>query len=244
MPPSALPVPPDSPGRPRWARRHCGCRWADAPCCGSRPSVGSVGADNRSRARRGAGHQRQRSACGGSGWRGAMTDKVERSPPMASDVTRCTWAANGDAQYQAYHDTEWGVPHHDDRALFELITLEGAQAGLSWRTVLVRRDAYRAAFHNFDIARCAAMTDAALDALVTDSPLIRHRAKIFSVRDNARVALRLQQEHGSLDRYLWSFVGHQPTVNRRTAHAQVPATTPISDTMSKALRKQGFRFMG
>jgi len=123
-------------------------------------------------------------------------------------------------------------------------TLEGAQAGLSWRTVLVRRDAYRAAFHNFDIARCAAMTDAALDALVTDSPLIRHRAKIFSVRDNARVALRLQQEHGSLDRYLWSFVGHQPTVNRRTAHTQVPATTPTSDTMSKALRKQGFRFMG
>lgn len=161
-----------------------------------------------------------------------------------TDVTRCPWAAKGDPLYQAYHDEEWGVPQHDDRALFELITLEGAQAGLSWRTVLVRRDAYRAAYHGFDIERVAAMTDAELDALVTDSPLIRHRAKIFSVRDNALIALRLQQEHGSLDHYLWSFVDHQPIINRWTDHSQVPATTPVSDAMSKALRKQGFRFMG
>ncbi|MFL5286023.1 MAG: DNA-3-methyladenine glycosylase I [Rhodopila sp.] len=161
-----------------------------------------------------------------------------------TDVIRCTWAANGDTLYQAYHDTEWGTPHHDDRALFELITLEGAQAGLSWRTVLARREAYRAAYHGFDIQRVAAMTDADLEALATDSPLIRHRAKIFSVWENAQIALRLIAEHGSLDRYLWSFVDHRPIVNRWTDHSQVPATTPASDRMSKALRKQGFRFMG
>jgi DNA-3-methyladenine glycosylase I len=159
-------------------------------------------------------------------------------------VTRCFWAENGDALYQAYHDTEWGVPHHDDRALFELLTLEGAQAGLSWRTVLVRRDAYRAAYHGFDIARVAAMTDADLDKLVIDSPLIRHRAKIFSVRDNARLALRTIEEHGSLDRYLWSFVDHRPIRNQWTDRSQVPATTPVSDRMSKTLRKAGFRFLG
>ena len=160
------------------------------------------------------------------------------------DVTRCTWATKGDTQYQTYHDTEWGVPHHDDRALFELITLEGAQAGLSWRTVLIRREAYRAAYHSFDIPRIAAMTDAELDALVTDAALIRHRAKIFSVRDNARIAEALIAEHGSLDWYLWSFVAHQPIVNRWQEHGQIPATTPVSDRMAKALRKRGFRFMG
>lgn len=145
---------------------------------------------------------------------------------------------------QAYHDTEWGVPHHDDRALFELMTLEGAQAGLSWRTVLVRRDGYRAAFHGFDIGRIADMSDAELDGLVTDSPLIRHRQKILSVRDNARTALAVIAEHGSLDRYLWSFVDHRPIVNRWTERGHVPATTEISDRMSKALRKVGFRFLG
>jgi DNA-3-methyladenine glycosylase I len=161
-----------------------------------------------------------------------------------SEPTRCTWAAKGDALYQAYHDEEWGVPQHDDRALFELMTLEGAQAGLSWRTVLVRREAYRSAYHGFDIARVAAMNDAELDALVTDSPLIRHRAKIFSVRDNARLALQMIEAHGSLDHYLWSFVDHQPIRNAWTESSQVPATTPVSDRMSKALRKAGFRFLG
>jgi DNA-3-methyladenine glycosylase I len=159
-------------------------------------------------------------------------------------VSRCHWAENADPQMQAYHDTEWGVPHHDDRALFELLTLEGAQAGLSWRTVLVRRDAYRAAYHGFDIERVAAMTDAELEKLLTDSPLIRNRLKIFSTRDNARSALAAIAEHGSLDRYLWSFVGHKPTDNRRTERSQVPATTPVSDAMSKALKKAGFRFVG
>lgn len=150
----------------------------------------------------------------------------------------------GDTLMQAYHDTEWGVPHHDDRALFELLTLEGAQAGLSWRTVLVRRDGYRAAFHGFDIERVAVMTDTELEALLADSPLIRNRLKIFSTRENARAALAAIGLHGSLDRYLWSFVGHQPTRNHRTESAQVPATTPVSDSMSKALKKAGFRFVG
>jgi DNA-3-methyladenine glycosylase I len=163
---------------------------------------------------------------------------------MGGTPSRCAWAANGDAAYIAYHDTEWGVPHHDDRALFELLTLEGAQAGLSWRTVLARRDAYRAAYHGFDIARVAAMTDADLQTLLETSGLIRNRLKIWSVRDNARAALAVISAHGSLDAWLWSFTGGSPIVNRWTAHDQVPATTPLSDHMSKALRKQGFRFVG
>jgi DNA-3-methyladenine glycosylase I len=157
---------------------------------------------------------------------------------------RCSWAENADATMQAYHDTEWGVPHHDDRALFELITLEGAQAGLSWRTVLARREGYRAAYHGFDIARVAAMTDAALTAVLTESPVIRHRLKIWSVRDNARAALDVIAAHGSLDSWLWSFVNGQPIVHHWRESAQVPATTEVSDRLSKALRKQGFRFVG
>jgi DNA-3-methyladenine glycosylase I len=155
-------------------------------------------------------------------------------------VTRCSWAENADATMQAYHDTEWGVPHHDDRALFELISLEGAQAGLSWRTVLVRREAYRAAFHAFDIERVAQMTDDELTKVLTNSGVIRHRLKIWSVRDNARAALAL----GGLDAWLWSFVDGQPIVNRWREAGQVPATTEVSDRMSKAMRKLGFRFVG
>lgn len=159
-------------------------------------------------------------------------------------VARCPWAETAEAVMQAYHDTEWGVPQHDDRALFELLCLEGAQAGLSWRTVLVRRDAYRAAYHGFDIERVAAMSDAELEALLAESPLIRNRLKIFSVRANARVALDVVARHGSLDGYLWSFVGNTPLRNARAERGEVPATTPISDSMSKALKKAGFRFVG
>jgi DNA-3-methyladenine glycosylase I len=157
---------------------------------------------------------------------------------------RCSWAETADATMQAYHDTEWGVPHHDDRALFELITLEGAQAGLSWRTVLARREAYREVFFGFDIGRVAAMTDAALTLVLTDSGVIRHRQKIWSVRDNARAASAIIEAHGSLDAWLWGFVDGQPIVNRWRKAEQVPATTEISDRMSKVLRKQGFRFVG
>jgi DNA-3-methyladenine glycosylase I len=159
-------------------------------------------------------------------------------------VSRCHWAETSDAQMQAYHDHEWGVPQHDERALFEMLTLEGAQAGLSWRTVLVRREAYRQAYHSFDIERVAAMTDAELSGLMTDSALIRNRLKICSVRDNARAALAAIKQYGSLDHYLWSFVGHTPVRNNRADRSQVPATTPTSDAMSKALKKAGFRFVG
>jgi DNA-3-methyladenine glycosylase I len=159
-------------------------------------------------------------------------------------VQRCSWAKGDDLVMQAYHDNEWGVPQHDDRALFELLCLEGAQAGLSWRTILSRRDAYREAFHGFDMERVAAIKDNELEALITDSPLIRNRLKIYSVRDNARASIAAAEKHGSLDRYLWSFVNHTPIRNNWTARSQVPATTPVSDAMSKALRKDGFRFVG
>ncbi len=144
----------------------------------------------------------------------------------------------------AYHDQEWGVPHRDDVALFELLTLEGAQAGLSWRTILARRDEYRRAFHDFDIARIAAMRDASLEKLLLSSGIIRNRLKIWSVRDNARTALDVIAEHGSLSTYLWSFVAGKPIVNRWETSKHVPAKTELSDRMSKALTKRGFRFVG
>ncbi len=162
----------------------------------------------------------------------------------ATAVSRCTWADGGDAAMLAYHDQEWGVPHHDDSALFELLTLEGAQAGLSWRTILSRRDEYRRAYHAFDIKRVAGMRDAELEALLANSGIIRNRLKVFSVRDNARTALDVIAEHGSLDGYLWSFVGGRPIVNRRREPGEVPAKTGESDLMSKTLKKRGFRFVG
>lgn len=158
--------------------------------------------------------------------------------------TRCAWAESADAAMLAYHDTEWGVPHHDDAALFELLTLEGAQAGLSWRTILARRDAYRDAFHGFDIPRVARMRDAALEKLLTHSRIIRNRQKIFSVRINAQAALRTAEAHGSLDAYLWSFVEGKPILNRWTQSSEVPATTPVSERMSRQLRRDGFGFVG
>jgi len=159
-------------------------------------------------------------------------------------LARCAWAAQSDAAMQRYHDTEWGVPQHDDTALFEFLTLEGAQAGLSWRTILARRDAYRDAFLGYDIARVARMRDGTLEKLLTNSGVIRNRQKIWSVRTNALAAQRVAATHGSLDAYLWSFVGGQPIVNRWTEPGQVPATTPESDRMSKQLRKDGFGFVG
>jgi DNA-3-methyladenine glycosylase I len=162
---------------------------------------------------------------------------------VATTRIRCQWAGDGELM-QAYHDTEWGVPLHDDRVLFEFLCLEGAQAGLSWRTVLHKRDHYRRAFHDFDIARVAAMKDRELEKLLLDPSLIRNRLKIFSVRDNAKAALVAIEEHGSLDAYLWSFVDGKPIRNAWRTRAEVPASTPVSDRMSKALKKRGFRFVG
>ena len=157
---------------------------------------------------------------------------------------RCSWAENSTDGMRAYHDTEWGVPLHDDRALFEFLCLEGAQAGLSWRTVLEKRENYRRAFHDFDIARCAKLTDKRIETLLGDAGIIRNRLKITSVRGNARAALEAIDEFGSLDAYLWSLVGGKPIRNAWKSGSQVPATTDVSDRMSKALLKRGFRFVG
>jgi DNA-3-methyladenine glycosylase I len=145
---------------------------------------------------------------------------------------------------RAYHDHEWGVPLHGDAALFEFLVLEGAQAGLSWRSVLDRRSGYRAVFHDYDIARIAAMTDAELAAVLVDPRIIRNRLKVASVRANARAAQAVAAEHGSLDAYLWSFVDGAPIVNAWASAAEVPARTELSDAMSRALRKRGFGFVG
>lgn len=158
-------------------------------------------------------------------------------------MQRCPWAANSEVE-RDYHDREWGVPLHDDRALFEFLCLEGAQAGLSWRTVLAKRERYRALFHGFDIAWVAALGDDALERLLEDRGIIRNRLKIHATRDNARAALELIASYGSLDGYLWSFVGGQPLRNRFHSRAQVPASTPLSDHMSRELKKRGFRFVG
>ena len=162
---------------------------------------------------------------------------------MATTRIRCPWAADGELM-QAYHDSEWGVPLHHDRLLFEFLCLEGAQAGLSWRTVLHKREHYRRAFHDFDIACVAAMKERELEKLLLDPGLIRNRLKITATRDNARAALAAMDEHGSLDAYLWSFVDGKPVRNTWRTRSDVPASTPASDHMSKSLKKRGFRFVG
>ena len=145
---------------------------------------------------------------------------------------------------QRYHDEEWGVPLHDDRALFELLVLEGAQAGLSWRTILHRRGGYRAAFEGFDIARVAAYGQADRDRLLADARIIRNRAKIDAAISNARAALDVQAKHGSLDVFLWNFVGGTPRRNAFRDVSELPAQTAESQEMSKALRNLGFSFVG
>lgn len=162
------------------------------------------------------------------------------APPL---LCRCRWAEGSDS-LRAYHDSEWGVPLHDDRALFELLCLEGAQAGLSWRSVLDRREGYRAAYHRFAIDRVATMTEAELETVLREGNVIRNRMKVFSVRDNARAAQGMIAAEGSLDAFLWSFVAGRTIVTRRTAAAPPPAQTVISERMSKALRARGFRFVG
>ncbi|MEO8810795.1 MAG: DNA-3-methyladenine glycosylase I [Rhodanobacter sp.] len=161
-----------------------------------------------------------------------------------AEPTRCHWAKPSDTLMCAYHDTEWGVPLHEDRALFEFLCLEGAQAGLSWRTVLAKREHYRKVFHDFEIARVAAMTDRQLEKLLLDPGIIRNRLKVTATRDNAIAALEVIKEFGSLDAYLWSFVDGKPLVNHWRSHSEVPASTELSDHMSKSMKKRGFRFVG
>jgi DNA-3-methyladenine glycosylase I len=161
-----------------------------------------------------------------------------------SDHVRCTWARGSSDLMLAYHDDEWGVPCHDDRALFELLTLEGAQAGLSWNTILNKRESYRRAFDNFDIACVAAYTDADVARLLGDASIVRNRLKIASTIANAAAILRLREELGSFDAYLWRFVGGAPKVNSPRSPGDLPSSSPESDAMSRDLRKRGFRFVG
>lgn len=155
---------------------------------------------------------------------------------------RCAWAKNDLAI--RYHDREWGVPQHDDRVLFEFLALEGAQAGLSWDTILRKRDNYRAAFDSFDTEIISRYDQRKLDALMGDQGIVRNRLKILSVVKNAKAFLEVQQEFGSFDRYIWQFVGGKARVNRRQALSQVPSRTAESDAMSKDLKKRGFTFVG
>lgn len=158
-------------------------------------------------------------------------------------MNRCRWAGD-DPIYTAYHDTEWGKPLHDDQRLFEMLVLEGAQAGLSWITVLKKRTAYRELFHHFDVAKVAAMSDNELEAILTNPRIIRNRLKVYSARQNACAALCVIEEFGSLDSYFWSWVDHCPLINDFAVHAEIPASTPLSESISKDLKKRGFNFVG
>lgn len=163
-----------------------------------------------------------------------------------SEVVRCAWCGD-DPLYVRYHDEEWGVPLRDDDQLFEMLTLEGAQAGLSWITVLRKRERYREVFHNFEIARVARMTTRDVERILADDgPLtvVRHRGKIESTISNAKIALGVQKEFGTLSEYLWSFVGGEPIVNRPKTLKHIPSNSPESDAMSKALKNRGFKFVG
>jgi DNA-3-methyladenine glycosylase I len=157
-------------------------------------------------------------------------------------MKRCVWARS--PAMIAYHDGEWGVPVHDDRVLFEFITLEGAQAGLSWETILAKREAYRRAFAGFDPARVARFTAARRAKLMQDAGIVRNRLKIESTVTNAAAFLAVQREFGSFDRFLWDFVGGEPLRNRVRSLRQVPARTELSDALSKELKRRGFRFVG
>ncbi len=156
---------------------------------------------------------------------------------------RCWWPGD-DPVYINYHDREWGVPVHDDRTWFEFICLDGQQAGLSWITVLKKRDNYRKAFHQFDPLKVSRMRDGTIENLLKDTGLIRNRLKLYSIPVNARAFLAVQEEFGSFDSYIWQFVGGKPLDGRRRARGDVPATSPESDTMSKDLKKRGFKFCG
>jgi len=160
-----------------------------------------------------------------------------------SEPARCGWAGT-DPRMIAYHDQEWGVPVHDDRLLFEFLILEGAQAGLSWSTILRKRDAYREAFAGFDPAKVARFDRRKIGRLLANEGIVRNRLKIESAVGNARALLHVQRELGSFDAFVWSFVGGKPKINRWRSSKEVPASTRESDALSAALKERGFRFVG
>jgi len=158
-------------------------------------------------------------------------------------VIRCSWCGD-DPLYQSYHDREWGVPLHDDRRLFEMLILEGAQAGLSWITILRKREAYRAAFDDFDPAKIARYRQVRIEKLLRNPGIVRNRLKIEGAVKNAKAYLRILEEVGGFDAFLWQFVEGKPITSMRKSIKEVPASTPESDAMSKALKKRGFTFVG
>ena len=158
------------------------------------------------------------------------------------ELIRCGWAKG--ERYIQYHAEEWGVPVHDDRTLFEFLILEGAQAGLSWSTILNKRENYRRAFDGFDPGRVARYQPAKIKALLADPGVVRNKLKIASAIGNAKAFLRVQEEFGTFDRYIWQFVGGEPLINKRKSLREVPARTPESDAMSKDLQRRGFKFVG
>jgi DNA-3-methyladenine glycosylase I len=168
---------------------------------------------------------------------------VDADKKNAVDIVRCQWAS-GDELTIRYHDEEWGVPVHDDRTLFEFLILEGAQAGLSWNTILNKRQNYRIAFDQFDVRRVAAYDRRKMQRLLKDPGIVRNRLKIASAVGNAKAFLRVAEEFGSFDRYIWRFVDGKPRVNSRKSPRQVPAKTAESDAMSKDLKARGFNFVG
>jgi DNA-3-methyladenine glycosylase I len=161
---------------------------------------------------------------------------------MKQPISRCPWPT--DDLYIAYHDTEWGVPLHDDQMLFEFLVLEGAQAGLSWHTILKKRENYRKAFDGFDPQKVARYNDAKIARLLADPGIVRNRLKVASAVKNAKAFLKVQEEFGSFDAYIWRFVDGRPIINARRGMKDVPARTPESDAMSKDLKQRGFTFVG
>src|SRR5688500_4014122 len=161
-----------------------------------------------------------------------------------NNTQRCPWLDLTKPDYVAYHDREWGVPVHNDNVIFEFLTLEGAQAGLSWYTVLKKRDAYRKAFAGFDPAKVARFGARDTKRLLADAGIVRNRLKVASAIANAKAFLEVQEEFGSFDAYIWRFVDGKPVVNRWTRTGQVPPRTPLSDTISKDLKRRGFTFVG
>ncbi len=173
-----------------------------------------------------------------------MASPASSIATLLSRLKRCGWATGARPLDTEYHDREWGVPAHDDCVLFEFLTLEGAQAGLSWSTVLAKRENYRRAFAGFDPARVARISAARQARLLLDPGIVRNRLKVASTIDNARAYLAVQDAFGSFDRYLWQFVNDRPIQNRWRSQDKVPAETPLSKTISKDLKGRGFRFVG
>lgn len=159
-------------------------------------------------------------------------------------LNRCGWVPNNNPEYKKYHDEEWGVPVHDDKKHFEMLILEGAQAGLSWEIVLKKRAGYKKAFYDFNVKKCSKMSDEELEKLMQNPDIIRNKLKIFSVRKNAIAFIKIQQEFGSFDNYIWKFVGGIPLVSNLTSISEIPAKTQISDKISKDLKKRGMSFIG